>query len=73
VGPAIVPGSAGSKRFKPFPNLNGAKTFNFSNFDQSRRNLPELQEFEIKYSSKDLEKINKFVHRNFFRFGRDFE
>jgi hypothetical protein len=53
--------------------LNGAKTFNFSNFDQSRRNLPELQEFEIKYSSKDLEKIKKFVHRNFFRFGRDFE
>jgi hypothetical protein len=44
-----------------------------SNFDRSKNDLPELQKFEIKYDFKDLEKMNNFIHRNFFIFERDCE
>jgi hypothetical protein len=36
-------------------------------------NLPELQKSEIKYVFEDLEKMNNFLHRKFFRFGGDFK
>jgi hypothetical protein len=73
VGPATVPGG-GIKtvqtvsKFERFKNIQ-----NFPNFDQPKRNLPELQKSTIKYGFEDLEKINNLLHRNFFRFGRDFE
>jgi phosphoribulokinase len=44
-----------------------------SNFDHPTNDLPELQQFEIKYSFEGLEKMNKFLHKNLFRFGGDFE
>jgi hypothetical protein len=44
-----------------------------SNFDHPKNDLPELKNFEIKYGFEDLEKMNNFLHRNFFRFERDFD
>jgi hypothetical protein len=44
------------------------KCLNFPNFDRSENDLPELQNFEIKYSFEDLEKMNNFLHRRFIRF-----
>jgi hypothetical protein len=44
-----------------------------SNFARQKNDLPELENFEIKYSFEDIEKMNNFLHRNFFIFGRDLE
>jgi hypothetical protein len=44
-----------------------------SNFDRPKRNHPELQKFEIEYSFKYFERMNNFLHRNFFRFEMDFK
>jgi hypothetical protein len=70
MGPATVPGfKTGSNQIQTDSN----RFQNLLNFDRSKKNLPELQKFEIKYGFKDLEKTNNFLHRNFFRFGRYFE
>jgi hypothetical protein len=71
-GPVTVPGGK-VKRFKPFPNSNVQNVQIFPNVDRSKNNLPELQKLEIKYGFEILEKMNNFLHRNFFRFGRNFE
>jgi hypothetical protein len=42
-------------------------------FDRSKFDLSELQKFEIKYEFEDLEMVNNFLHRNFFRFISDLE
>jgi hypothetical protein len=69
--PATVSGGAGSKRFQPFQKFKQFENVqNFPNFDQSKFDLPELQKFEINYGFEDLEKMNNFLHRNFFRFRR---
>jgi hypothetical protein len=39
----------------------------------SKKGLPELDKFEIKYDFEGFEERNNFIHRNFFRFGTDFE
>jgi hypothetical protein len=44
-----------------------------SNFDRSKFDLLELKKFEIKFGFEDLEIMNNFLQRNFFRFGRDVE
>jgi hypothetical protein len=44
-----------------------------SNFDPSKKDLIELQKFEIKYGFEYIETMNNFLHINFFRFERDFE
>jgi hypothetical protein len=55
-------------------NLIGFKRFQIaSNFDCPKNALPELKFFEIKYGFEGLEKMNNFLHRNVFRFGRDLE
>jgi hypothetical protein len=43
------------------------------NFSPTKKDLPELENFEIKYAFKDLEKMINFLHRKFSRFGTDFE
>jgi hypothetical protein len=69
-----VPGGAGQTHLNPIWNLNGFKFFQIpSKFDWSKNDLPRLKKFEIKYSFEDLKKMNNFIHRNFFRFERDFE
>jgi hypothetical protein len=66
---------AGQTVFKPFQNsLSRFKqTLNHSNFNRSKKDLPELENFGLKYDSEDLEKVNNFVHRNFFRFRMNFK
>jgi hypothetical protein len=71
--PATVPGFKSPSRVK-----NGSHPFKFeflarTNFDGSKNDLLGLQKFKIKYGFEDLEKINNFLHRNFFMLGRYFE
>jgi hypothetical protein len=40
---------------------------------QSKQDLPELGEFEIKYGWRLLGMRNNFPYRNFLRFEMDFE
>jgi hypothetical protein len=44
-----------------------------SKFDCSRKDIPELKKFEIKYDCEGIEEWNKFLHRNLFRFEIYFE
>jgi hypothetical protein len=44
-----------------------------SNFDQSKKDIPELKKLEIKYSCEVLEEMNNFLHSNIFRFEIGFE
>jgi hypothetical protein len=53
--------------------LNSNEIQILSNFDRSNKGLPEPKKIEIKYGFEDLEKMNNFLHINFFRFGSDFE
>jgi hypothetical protein len=61
--------------FKPLENgLNRFKqTSNCSNFNWSKKDLPELKQFEIKYFFEDLGQVNNFLRRSFFRFRMDLE
>jgi hypothetical protein len=43
------------------------------NFDQSKKNLPILKKFEIKYGREGFEERSNFSYRNFLRFEMDFE
>jgi hypothetical protein len=44
-----------------------------SNLVRSKKGLPNLKKFDIKYSSEGFEDGNNFLHRNLFIFERDFE
>jgi hypothetical protein len=39
----------------------------------SKKDLPELETFEIKYGCKGFTERNNFLHRYFFEFKMDFE
>jgi hypothetical protein len=39
----------------------------------SKKDLPELENFEIKYGFEDLEEMNNVLHRNFLRIVMDLE
>jgi hypothetical protein len=72
--PTTVPGGMGSKRFKPFQKFKWFKNIQkFPDFDRPKFDLLELQKFEIKYGLEDIEKMNNFLHKNFFRARRDLE
>jgi hypothetical protein len=74
MGPRCSPGRRGVKRFKPFSKFKRFKnTQTFLNFDPSQFDLLELQKFGIKYGFEYLKKMNNFLQRNFFRFGRYLE
>jgi hypothetical protein len=55
--------------FKLIPfNLNRFKQIlNCSNFNQSKKNLPKLKKFEIKYGVEGFDKRNNFPYINFFK------
>jgi phosphoribulokinase len=44
-----------------------------SNFDPSKKDLPELEKFEIKYGSEGIEERINFLHRIFSRFEINFK
>jgi hypothetical protein len=44
----------------------------YSNLIRSQQDLPELENFEIKYGWKEFEIRNNFPCRNFLRFQMDF-
>jgi hypothetical protein len=44
-----------------------------SKFDRSKKDLPKLKKFEIKYGYEGFEEGNNFLHRNFFRFETNFK
>jgi hypothetical protein len=44
-----------------------------SNFDRSKKDFRELENFETKYGCDSFEERNNFLHRNFSRFEMDFE
>jgi hypothetical protein len=44
---------------------------NCSNFDQSKKEIPDLQKFGIKYGFEEFRGRNNFLHINFFRFEMD--
>jgi hypothetical protein len=52
-------------------DLNSNQTI--SNFIRSKKDLPELEKFEIKYGFEVLDKWNNCTYRNFLRFKKDFE
>jgi hypothetical protein len=57
-----------------FPNRSISFKFEIqtcSNFDWSKIDLLELEKFGEKYGFQDLEKMNNFLNKNLFRFGRD--
>jgi hypothetical protein len=66
--PATVQGI----EFPKWSNSFKFKIQTHSNFDGSKIDLPEPQNFEIKYVFEDLKKTKSFLHRNFI-FGKDFE
>jgi uncharacterized protein YdhG (YjbR/CyaY superfamily) len=45
----------------------------FPKFDQSKKDFPELENFEIKYGCEGFEERNNLIHRNIFRFKMDFK
>jgi hypothetical protein len=45
----------------------------YSNLTWSKQGLLEVENFERKYGFEDIEMMNNFFHRNFFRFEVDFE
>jgi hypothetical protein len=44
----------------------------FSNFDQSKKDIPKLKKLEIKYGCDGLKERNNFLYRNFFKFEMGF-
>jgi hypothetical protein len=42
-------------------------------FDESNRDLPGLEKFQIKYGVEGFEERNNFLQRNIFKFEVDFE
>jgi hypothetical protein len=70
--PTAVPGGAGLNPV--WIHSNDFKLiWSNPNLFLSKWVLPELRMFEIKYGFEDLKKMNNFLHRNFFKFGRDCE
>jgi hypothetical protein len=76
VGTALTGGVGNTVRPIRFSNRikfisNG---FKFApNVDRSKRCLPQLQKFQMKYGWKELEIRNNFPYRNFSRFETEFE
>jgi hypothetical protein len=55
-------------------NSNHFKTNpNHSNFDYLKNDIPELENFELKYDFEGFEERNNFLHRNVFRFMMEIE
>jgi hypothetical protein len=46
---------------------------NCSNFGRSKKDLPQLGNFEIKYGFEGFDERNNFLHRNFFIFEMYYE
>jgi hypothetical protein len=44
-----------------------------SHFDRSKKDIFELENFELKYSCEGFEERNNFLYKNFFRFEMGFE
>jgi hypothetical protein len=42
-------------------------------FHRTKKGLPRVKKFELKYGVEGLEERNNFLHRNFFIFEVDFE
>jgi hypothetical protein len=62
----------GRRRFDYISNSNEFELLqNLPKFDQSKNNLPLLENFEIKYDFESLEKMNNFLHIKFLRFSRN--
>jgi hypothetical protein len=61
----------GSNRFEPDSKFKWNQIP--SKLDQSKKDIPMLRKFEIKYSFEGFKEMNKFLNRNFFRFRVDFE
>jgi hypothetical protein len=64
VGPATVPGGTVKYGLNRFKNIQF-----FPNFDGSKFELSIFQKIIIKYGFEDVEEMNNFLHRSFFRFG----
>jgi hypothetical protein len=68
--------SNGRRRFELDPNANSNEFKQvqiFSNFDRPKKDFALHRKIEIKYGCEGLERVNNFLHRNFFRFRRDLE
>jgi hypothetical protein len=67
-------GRRGSNPFESIQNSNGFNLFeNLSNFERPKKDLPEFENFEIKYGFEGFEERNNSLHRNFFRSDVDLE
>jgi hypothetical protein len=63
----------GQRQFEFILNSISKRVQIISNFADPKNDFPKLKFFEIKYAREDIEKMNNFFHRNFFRFRRDME
>jgi hypothetical protein len=83
VRPASKQGRAGANRWAhtTVPGGNGLNTFQIQKNSKYFKTFQTLTDpkwpslswkFEIKYGFEAPEKVNNFLHRNFFRFGMDF-
>jgi hypothetical protein len=64
---------AQSNKFDSNSNLNGFELYsNAFKFECSRKNLPWLENFDLKYGCEVFEEINYFFHWNFSKFAMDF-
>jgi hypothetical protein len=70
MGPCYSPRRRGSNGLNRFQIRTVEK---HPNFEQFKCDLFEIQKFGIKYCFEDLKKMNNFLYRNFFRFGKDLE
>jgi hypothetical protein len=70
VGPATVSGGGGLNTFQVQMNSNYFKTVQC--FTNPKMAFPSPKKIEIKFGFEALEKVNNFLHRNFFRSGMDF-
>jgi hypothetical protein len=64
---------SGRRQFEFILNSISKRVQIISNFADPKNDFPKLKIFEIKYAREDIEKMNNFFHRNFFRFRRDME
>jgi hypothetical protein len=64
-----------SNRFKPSKSIQTRSNLFqiISNLNHSKKGLPKLEKFEIKYGFEGFKERNNFIHRNSFRFKIYFE
>jgi hypothetical protein len=62
-------------RFKPSKSIQTCSNLFqiISNLIHSKKDLPKLKKFEIKYEFEVFVERNNFLYRNFFRFEMSFE